>query len=173
MIRYKKRCNWVGLGVAGVMLLATSGCNTMASSSVTVLDQGYVCGVNQTAGVELVSDAGLNLTDSSRIDLERSKKETDSSLDQERFWIVRVNMGQKPSGGYALRLISEQVEVSSDTARVSLQWLQPKPGTAQIQALTYPCLYLQVAKGNYTRLEIVDQEGAVRHDLNLVNPAIQ
>jgi hypothetical protein len=150
-----------------MMLLVASGCNTLASSSVTVLENGYVCGVNQTAGVQLVSDAGANLTDNTRIGFDATKKETDSSLDQEQFWVVRVSMGQKPSGGYGLRLISEHLEISSETARVSLQWLEPKTGTAQIQALTYPCLYLKIAKGNYSRLEIVDQEGVVRHDMNL------
>jgi hypothetical protein len=150
-----------------MLLLVASGCNTLASSSVTVLEKGYLCGVNQTAGVQLVSDAGANLTDNTRIGFDAPNKETDSSLDQEQFWIVRVNMGQKPSGGYGLRLLSEHLEISSETARVSLQWLEPKTGTAQIQALTYPCLYLKIAKGNYSRLEIVDQEGVVRHDMNL------
>jgi hypothetical protein len=38
---------------------------------------------------------------------------------------------------------------------------------AQIQMLTYPCLYLKVAKGDYTRLEVVDEEGNVMHGLDL------
>jgi hypothetical protein len=120
------------------------------------------------ADVQLVSDAGSMQTDSTRISVGKPQKDTDAtSLDQEQFWMVRVDMGWRPSGGYGLRLMSEQLEISSDTARVALEWLQPKAGSAQIQALTYPCLYLKIEKGNYSRLEIVDQEGVVRHHLNL------
>ncbi|MEW8028142.1 MAG: protease complex subunit PrcB family protein [Candidatus Thiodiazotropha sp.] len=139
----------------------------MASLSVSVLEQGYVCSVNQTAGLQLLSDAVSKQTDSARIGVSKPQKDTNAGLAQEQFWIVRVNMGQQPSGGYALRLISEHLEITSDTARVAVEWLQPKPGSVQIQALTYPCLYLKIAKGDYSRLEIVDQEGVVRHDLNL------
>jgi hypothetical protein len=156
-----------------MLLLMVSGCNTLASSSVSVLDQGHVCGANQAAGVALVSDADSKPAESARIGADISKKSADASLDREHFWIVRVNMGQQPSGGYGLRLMSESLEISSDTARVSLAWLEPKSGTAQIQMLTYPCLHLRIAKGDYTRLEIVDQQGVVRHELNLVDPVNQ
>ncbi|MBT3039996.1 MAG: protease complex subunit PrcB family protein [Candidatus Thiodiazotropha endolucinida] len=167
MLRYMMQYDWKRLIGLGLILLVSSGCNTMASSSVSVLKQGYVCSVNQPAGLQLVSDAVAKQADSTRIGVDTPQKDADTSLDPEQFWIVRVNMGQQPSGGYALRLISDQLEISSDTARVALEWLQPKPGSVQIQALTYPCLYLKIARGNYSRLEIVDQEGVVRHHLSL------
>ncbi|MEW8085876.1 MAG: protease complex subunit PrcB family protein [Candidatus Thiodiazotropha endolucinida] len=167
MLRYMMQYDWKRLIGLGLILLVSSGCNTMASSSVSVLKQGYVCSVNQPAGLQLVSDAVTKQADSARIGVDTPQKDADTSLDPEQFWIVRVNMGQQPSGGYALRLISDQLEISSDTARVALEWLQPKPGSVQIQALTYPCLYLKIARGNYSRLEIVDQEGVVRHHLSL------
>ncbi|MCG7882716.1 MAG: protease complex subunit PrcB family protein [Candidatus Thiodiazotropha taylori] len=167
MLRYKMQYDWKRLIGLGLILLVSSGCNTMASSSVSVLKQGYVCSVNQPAGLQLVSDAVAKQADSARIGVDTPQKDADTSLDPEQFWIVRVNMGQQPSGGYALRLISDQLEISSDTARVALEWLQPKPGSVQIQALTYPCLYLKIARDNYSRLEIVDQEGVVRHHLSL------
>jgi hypothetical protein len=148
------------------MLLIASGCNTLASSAVSVLDQGYLCSVKQPAGAQLVSAAVMKQGDSSRIGGAPTKN-VDAEAVQEQFWIVRVNMGQQPSGGYGLKLISEQLKISSDTARVSLEWLQPKPGSVQIQALTYPCLYLKIAKGNYSQLEITDQTGEVRYNLTL------
>jgi hypothetical protein len=108
-------------------------------------------------------------TDDARIGVDKPQNDADDarSSDQDQFWIVRVDMGRQASGGYGLRLMSEQLEISSDTARVALEWLRPKAGIAQIQALTYPCLYLKIAKGNYSRLEIVDQEGVIRHHLSL------
>ncbi|MES9830366.1 MAG: protease complex subunit PrcB family protein [Candidatus Thiodiazotropha sp.] len=167
MLRYKMQFEWNILVGLGLILLVSSGCNTMASSSVSVLKRGYACSVNQTAGLQLASDAVAKQADSARIGVETQQKDVDTSLDPGQFWIVRVNMGQQPSGGYALRLISDHLEISSDTARIALEWVQPEPGSVQIQALTYPCLYLKIARGNYSRLEVVDQEGVVRHHLNL------
>ncbi|MES9990744.1 MAG: protease complex subunit PrcB family protein [Candidatus Thiodiazotropha sp.] len=138
----------------------------MDSLSISVLEKGYVCGVSQAAGVELVSDNVAKQTDNTRISATQEKSlESDPGTNPN--WIVRVDMGQQPSGGYGLRLISDNLEISSDTARVALEWLQPKSGSMQVQALTYPCIYLQVAKGRYTRLDIIDQHGEVRHSLDL------
>lgn len=162
MMRY----NWLRCGGFGLLLLVVSGCNTLASSAISVLDKGYVCSVNQSAGVQLVSDSDRQQSDSTRIG-NPPQQSTVSSADQDQFWIIRVNMGQQPSGGYGLKLLSEYLEISSDRARVTLEWLQPKPGSVQMQALTYPCLYLKLAKGDYSQLEIVDQDGEVRFDLNL------
>ncbi|PUB83380.1 MAG: hypothetical protein B6D72_13130 [gamma proteobacterium symbiont of Ctena orbiculata] len=166
MMQKMKLNNRIEWGCLGLLAMALSGCNTMTSLSVSVLEKGYVCSINQSAGVHLVSDTSAKEADNTRIGASRQKHpETDPA--SESFWIVRVNMGQKPNGGYGLRLISDNLEISSDRASVALEWLQPKPGSVQIQVLTYPCLYLQIAKGNYSRLDIVDQHGEVRHSLDL------
>ncbi len=157
---------WMKCGVLGLVIVALSGCNTMTALSVSAIDRGYVCGINQAAGVQLVSDSAPQ-TDGSRIGVGSNANQEGSDADLDTFWIVRVNMGQQPSGGYALRLISDHLEISSDTARITLEWLQPGSGSVQIQTLTYPCLYLKVAKGNYSRLDIADQQGDVRFSLDL------
>ncbi|MEW8505254.1 MAG: protease complex subunit PrcB family protein [Candidatus Thiodiazotropha sp.] len=138
----------------------------MASLSVSALEKGYVCSINQAAGVQLVSDTSSPQEDSSRIGTaEKSGPKTEPATNP--VWIVRVNMGQQPSGGYGLRLISDHLKISDDTASVALEWLQPKPGSVQIQALTYPCIYLRIAKGSYSRLDFVDQHGEIRYTLDL------
>lgn len=166
MMRHTKQFDWTRCAALGMLLLVASGCNTLTSTTVSVLDQGYICSASQAAGVQLVSGADSQ-QDSARIAVGKSQADAPSMPDPDEFWIVRVNMGQQPSGGYGLRLVSEQIEISSDTARVVLEWLQPQPGSVQTQALTYPCIHLRMAKGNYTRLEIVDKAGVVRHHLDL------
>jgi hypothetical protein len=152
----------------GLVLLVTAGCNTLTKATVSVLDQGYICSVNQKAGVQLVTEVAAIEKDNARIGMDKSQTDSEEvEVAQDQFWIVRVNMGQQPSGGYGLRLISERLEISSDTAKIVLEWFQPKPGMIQTQALTYPCLHLKLAKGDYSRLEIVDQTGRIRHYLNL------
>jgi hypothetical protein len=168
MMGYKLQFKWLRFSGVGLAMLAASGCNTLTTASVSVLDHGYRCGVNQMAGVQLVSDAGSVQRDSARIGIDKPQADSETGSVQDQYWIVRVNMGEQPSGGYALRLVSEQLEISSEnTARVVLEWLQPKPGSVQTQALTYPCLHLQIEKGSYSRLEIVDQAGMLRHHLDL------
>jgi hypothetical protein len=171
MMDYKMQFNRLRYGGVGLVMLAASGCNTLSSASVRVLDQGYLCGVNQRAGAQLVSDAGSSQPERARIGIDKpqaDRADSETGTDQDQYWIVRVDMGQQPSGGYALRLVSDQLEIlSENTARVVLEWMQPKPGSVQTQALTYPCLHLQIAKGDYTRLEIVDQAGMLKHHLDL------
>jgi hypothetical protein len=157
---------WIKCCALGLIILA-SGCNTVTALSVGVIEHGYMCAINQPAGVQLVSDSASIQADSSRIDETSQTNRQGREAEQGSFWIVRVNMGQQPSGGYALRLKSNYLEISSDTARVALEWLRPESDSVQIQALTYPCLYLKVAKGDYTRLDIVDQKGQVRYSLDL------
>ncbi|MCU7905978.1 MAG: protease complex subunit PrcB family protein [Candidatus Thiodiazotropha sp. (ex Epidulcina cf. delphinae)] len=157
-----KWMKWIGLAP---MVMAISGCNTLASS-ITVLEEGYVCGVNQSAGADLVTGASMKHADRARLGDKAVTAESDK-IDPQRFRVVRVDMGQQPSGGYGLKLLSEQLEISADTARVAVEWRKPDPGMAQMQVLTYPCLYLKLEIGDYTRLEIIDQEGVVRHSLDL------
>lgn len=167
MMQHMQPKKWIRCGGLGLMLMVAAGCNTLAPLSVSVVERGYVCGINQGAGVQLVSDSPSKQADSSRIGDAPQESQDGSEVEHDQFWVVRVSMGQQPSGGYALRLISDHLEISSDTARVALEWLLPEPNSVQIQALTYPCLYLKVAKGNYTRLDIVDQQGEVRYSLDL------
>jgi hypothetical protein len=95
------------------------------------------------------------------------KVEDEVKADADNTWLIRVDMGQQPSGGYGLKLLSDKLAIKEQTATFALQWRKPDPDMAQIQMLTYPCLYLKVAKGDYTRLEVVDEEGNVMHGLDL------
>jgi hypothetical protein len=135
---------------------------------VSVVKDGVTCGQNQAAGMYLVREGSIKDTGGGVVFSDKSLKPQDDAEDgDDAFWLVRVDMGQKPSGGYGLKLLSDKLAVSEQTASFALQWIKPKPGMAQIQILTFPCLYLKIAKGDYTRLEVVDEEGTVRHSLDL------
>ncbi|MCU7922178.1 MAG: protease complex subunit PrcB family protein [Candidatus Thiodiazotropha sp. (ex Dulcina madagascariensis)] len=165
MMRRFNHNRWIKWIVLALMVMGISGCNTLASS-VTELEGGYLCGVNQSAGAKVVTGASIKHADSARIGGKAVRVESDE-IDPRRFRVVRVDMGEQPSGGYGLKLLSEQLEISADTARVVVEWRKPDPGMAQMQVLTYPCLHLKLEIGDYTRLEIIDQEGVVRHALDL------
>jgi hypothetical protein len=95
------------------------------------------------------------------------KLQADDEYTDDASWIVRVDMGEKPSGGYRLDLRSEELSLSGQTARFAMEWQIPDPDSMQIQMVTYPCLYLKIAKGEYKRLTVVDEEGNEKHALDL------
>ncbi|MEW8204748.1 MAG: protease complex subunit PrcB family protein [Candidatus Thiodiazotropha taylori] len=155
---------WLGLSA---LMITMTACNTQ-DNSVSVVKDGVVCSNNQAAGMHLVKEGviknvggGVVMSDKSLKAGEEAKSEADDS------WLVRVDMGQQPSGGYALKLLSDKLVIEEQTATFALQWSKPEPGMAQVQMITYPCLYLKVAKGDYTRLAVVDEEGNQKHSLDL------
>ncbi|MET0027865.1 MAG: protease complex subunit PrcB family protein [Candidatus Thiodiazotropha sp.] len=144
-----------------------SGCNTL-TKTVTVMEDGVACRQVQSPGMVLVkgpiirsTGAGVVLSNKSLSPSEESSQEDDG------FWTVRVDMGSKPSGGFGLKLVSDKLVISDQTARFALQWIEPSPGSVQAQMISYPCLYLKVEKGDYKRLEAVDGSGVVVHSLDL------
>ena len=88
-------------------------------------------------------------------------------FDHENYWLLRVDMGCQPNAGYALRLISDKLEINGTRASLALAWEKPDPERDQIQITACPCLHLRIAKGEYDWLEIADQDGSVRFELKL------
>ncbi len=154
---------WLGLCSLCIVM---SACNTV-SNSVSVVEDG-ACSQNQAAGMHLVKGPSIKNTGGGVILSNKSlDPKDDEKSDDDSFWLVRVDMGQQPSGGYGLKLISDKLAIKDQTASFALQWAKPEAGSVQMQMLTYPCLYLKVAKGDYARLEVVDKEGTVKLGLDL------
>lgn len=153
----------------GLVLLAAllCACRSNGSRMEVVEAQGFACGAGQPEGVRLLGREALPPTDGA-LKVEPSPSSgQEPPFDHERFWLVRVDMGCQPSGGYGLRLLSDKLELVGDRARLALAWEKPAPDKMQIQMITCPCRHLGIAKGEYKRLEIVDQEGMVRYRLEL------
>lgn len=81
--------------------------------------------------------------------------------------VLVLQMGQRPTGGYALRLAQARMVVEDGTAMVRIEWIEPPPGAFVTQALTSPCLVLAVPRGDYVRLKVVDQDDQIRFDLQV------
>lgn len=157
----------------GVGLLALVGMVSACQSNdfrIEALDvPGLACDAGAAEGVRLL-DATTPLPPETGLKPEpppASGQTSPPAFDHERFWLVRVDMGCQPSGGYGLRLLSDRLELAGEKARLALAWERPDPDRMQIQMITCPCRYLRIPKGEYRRLEIVDQKGRVRHELVL------
>jgi hypothetical protein len=88
-------------------------------------------------------------------------------VDWKRFGLVWIDMGLKPSGGYALNIAESSATVSEGVATIIVRWRQPKPGSVVTQQLTSPCLLVTLARGNFHTIQIRDEAGRVRARLEL------
>lgn len=72
-----------------------------------------------------------------------------------------VEMGARPTGGYGLA-VARAATLSDGQVSLSATFVSPAPGSIQTQALSSPCVLVQLPPGRYTAVEVIDQTGAVR-----------
>ena len=90
-----------------------------------------------------------------------------ADVDFETLRIVMISMGQKPTAGYSLKLDPDSCHISRNTAIISLIWSEPDPGMMAAQVITNPYILLEISKGGYEGIKIVDQHGQTRFDLSV------
>jgi hypothetical protein len=86
------------------------------------------------------------------------------SVDFEQERLLVVSMGQRTSGGYALRFVEAQRR-PEQVLSVTVEWQQPAPGTMQAAVMTQPCQIIAIPQGDYRLIEVVDQRGQLRFRL--------
>ncbi len=85
-----------------------------------------------------------------------------SEMDWGRYGLVWIRMGQKPTGGYGLRLASAEAMVTKRTVVLTVRWREPPKGAFVTQMITSPCMALKIPRGDYNEIVIKDQDGRVR-----------
>jgi hypothetical protein len=55
-----------------------------------------------------------------------------------------------------------QAGVKKGRATVNLNWIEPSPSAITTQVITHPCLLLEIKRGEYQSLIVVDQTGQLR-----------
>ncbi|UCD27336.1 MAG: protease complex subunit PrcB family protein [Planctomycetota bacterium] len=88
-------------------------------------------------------------------------------VDFKRERVLLITMGQKPTGGYLLDLAKRSADVKSATAILPLVWFKPPPGAILPQVITSPCILLSLPKGDYSRIQVMDQTGRIRLQVNI------
>lgn len=83
--------------------------------------------------------------------------------------VILLSMGQQTSGGYALKLASTPLRISNQKASLAIEWLTPQAGMMLTQALTSPCILIEIPLGDFNTLDIVDQSGNARFTLKRPN----
>jgi hypothetical protein len=72
-----------------------------------------------------------------------------------------IDMGVRPTGGYGLAVARAAV-LRGERVTLSATFVSPPPGSISTQALSSPCVLVQLPRGRYGEVEVLDQTGAVR-----------
>lgn len=81
-----------------------------------------------------------------------------------------VEMGTRPTGGYGIA-VARSAELRDDRVVLSATFVSPPPGSIRTQALSSPCVLVQLPRGRYATVEVRDQTGAVRASSGNTPPA--
>ena len=164
------RIKWIWPAVAAILFTAT-GCLHLASAEkeattsipTRIVYVGDQCGHSDTPG-EWINDAEQWDTAyrKARREFIAGSKIPIPTLDFDQFAVLRISMGTQPTGGYDLALAQAQARVEKGIAQVCVDWIEPAPDAMVTQAITSPCLLIQISRGNYRQVEVQDQHGTVR-----------
>jgi hypothetical protein len=72
-----------------------------------------------------------------------------------------VEMGMRSTGGYAVA-VAPAASVQDGHVVLVATFTQPQPGSLRTQALSSPCVLVQLPPGDYAGVEVRDAGGAVR-----------
>lgn len=79
-----------------------------------------------------------------------------------RAGVLLVEMGRKPTAGYALEPL--RIEDDGSTVTVHTRWQNPPPDAMTAQVITSPCFLLRLPQADYAQIRVVDEQGLERLD---------
>ena len=83
-------------------------------------------------------------------------------------WLLSVDMGERPSAGYALTL--QRAEIAGGVLTLYADWQEPPPDALTAQVMTHPCVVVRVSPLDIKikKMRVIDQVGRVRIEEDLV-----
>lgn len=156
---------WFRFTIAGTAFFVAACSVSQTSNSlikslpVTVLFANQVCGpAANVAGLTWIQTQDKLIETTTKLQGNMlGGSSPDLKVDFDNSNALLISMGQKPSGGYAVSLRESTANVKRGTAQIAIDWVEPIPGVFTTQMLTSPCLLVSLPKGDYQKLEVVDQ----------------
>lgn len=74
----------------------------------------------------------------------------DSGIDFSSSVVLLIEMGQRPTLGYGLKLVTPQARMEQGRVQLLVEWIEPSRDMTVGQALTSPCLILKLERGEYS-----------------------
>ena len=141
---------------------ATSVSGNSDNLPLNILYKSNICGTHQDSqwlGNQEAYHAAFNVLSRQTI------ADSDSqppAVDFKSSGVLLVSMGQKRTGGYTIDLASQRLRVENNSALVEIGWHEPESGMMLAQMLTNPCLFVDVPRGEYNTIQVIDQSQKVR-----------
>ena len=76
--------------------------------------------------------------------------------------IIIVEMGQRPTGGYNVKLDRDASALEDNVLKIAMVWNAPRLDAAVSQALIASCVAIRPPKEEFRTVRVVDQLGNVR-----------
>lgn len=86
-------------------------------------------------------------------------EKTPPDVDFGTHGLVLIELGQRPTAGYRLRLASERVVMDKGDGLITVSVDKPVGATAQV--ITSPCLLVSMPRGNYVGVRALSTDTAV------------
>ena len=152
--------------MSGLLLLVLAGCALGPGRGGTRVD---VIGESQYCGTTSQDSDALYFADANAfgnwIDY-RSINEFNPGMASPNGVIV-VEMGQRPTGGYSVKLDKSRTAIKDDTLTIGMEWNAPRLDAAVSQALIASCVALRPPKGDYSEIRVVDQIDNLRGEASV------
>lgn len=157
------------IGLLLLASLAVAGCSVLpigrSASGVSVAGKSTYCGTpSQASDVHYFADPD---DFQSWIDYRNIKG---FNADMARHGVLVVEMGQRPTGGYDIKLDGDKTGIDNGVLDITMHWHAPRLDAAVGQALISECVALRLPQGQYHTVQVRDQLGNVRGTIdNLPN----
>ncbi len=75
--------------------------------------------------------------------------------------VLIIYLGEKPTAGYGLSLVNNDMTIEGEFASITVAVETPPPDAVTAQVLTNPCLMLKLPRGEYSTIRVIDPMGIV------------
>ena len=79
--------------------------------------------------------------------------------------VVLIELGQRPTAGYLLRLASQRLVMDKGDGLITFS--VDKPAGVAAQVITSPCLFVAVPRGDYVGVRALSTDGTIRAQTTL------
>jgi hypothetical protein len=81
------------------------------------------------------------------------------TLDFNRFGLLGVEIGQRPTSGYGVERGTVTATLENQNAVITLTCRRPAPGAINAQVVTSPWILIRLPRGTYRTIILKDQHG--------------
>ncbi len=127
---------------AELLLKGTYGIRTLAEPSATwIKDQASLATLYQNLNARL-----------------GGKGVETPQIEFNNFGVLFLEMGRKPSGGYAINFDPSKTQVDNDQLTIHVNWDSPAQGMTVTQVITSPFIVLKIMHTDITLIQVLDQK---------------